>query len=255
MVTELTFLGTGTSQGVPMIGCECSVCTSYDQRDKRLRTSALVRQGDVTVVIDTGPDFRQQMLREKVTALDAILYTHEHMDHTCGMDDIRAFNYLMGQPMDIYCEARVEKLLRKNFDYAFAEHKYPGVPDVVVHNIGVEPFAIQTMEVTPIRGTHYRLPVLGFKIGNICYITDMNHIDDAEIEKFKGVDILIINALRREKHISHFTLDQALGVIRKAQPRKAYLIHMSHQLGRHEQLSAELPEGVYSAYDGLTIKA
>lgn len=255
--TELTFLGTGTSQGVPIIGCSCKVCTSADPHDKRLRSSVLVEQNGVRIVIDTGPDFRYQMLREHITGIDAILYTHEHMDHVGGMDDVRAFNYVMQKPIDIYCEPRVERTLRRIFDYAFMEHKYPGVPEVVLHPIlsDAEAFDVRGVRVVPVRGRHFKLPVLGYRIGNICYLTDMNEIGDSEIAKFEGVDILVINALRREKHISHFTLDEALAVIGKAKPKRAYLTHISHQLGLYEELSRELPEGVFLAYDGLKIKA
>lgn len=255
--TELTFLGTGTSQGVPIIGCGCEVCSSTDPHDKRLRSSVLIKQQGVRIVIDTGPDFRYQMLREHITGIDAILYTHEHMDHVGGMDDVRAFNYVMQKPVDIYCEPRVERTLRRVFDYAFAETKYPGVPEVVLHPILSDEvaFDVHGVRVVPVRGMHYKLPVLGYRIGNICYLTDMNAIGEEQIEKFRGIDILVINALRREKHISHFTLDQALTVIAKAKPKRAYLTHISHQLGLHEDLSRELPENVFPAYDGLKIKA
>lgn len=256
-MTELTFLGTGTSQGVPIIGCGCEVCTSADAYDKRLRSSVLIEQQGVRIVIDTGPDFRYQMLREHIREIDAILYTHEHMDHVGGMDDVRAFNYVMRRPVDIYCEPRVERTLRRIFDYAFAEQKYPGVPEVVLHPIlsADKAFDVHGVRVLPVRGMHYKLPVLGYRIGNICYLTDMNAIDDAEIEKFRNIDVLVINALRREKHISHFTLDEALEVIARAQSKRTYLTHISHQLGLYEDLLRILPEGVFPAYDGLKIKA
>lgn len=257
-MTELTFLGTGTSQGVPMIGCDCEVCRSGDARDRRLRSSVLVTADNgVRIVIDTGPDFRYQMLREHVGKIDGILYTHGHMDHVGGMDDVRGFNYVMQRPVDVWCEPRVEETLRRVFDYAFAEPKYPGVPEVVIHPIlsPVEAFDVHGVRVVPIRGTHYKLPVLGFRIGNIAYLTDMNAIEPAEIEKFRGVDVLVINALRREKHISHFTLDEALAVIEAAGPGRAYLTHVSHQLGRYEDLLRVLPKGVFPAYDGLKIRA
>lgn len=255
--TELTFLGTGTSQGVPIIGCNCKVCTSADPHDIRLRSSALIQQQGVRIVIDTGPDFRYQMLREHITEIDAILYTHEHMDHVGGMDDVRAFNYGMRRSVDIYCEPRVERTLKRIFDYAFMEHKYPGVPQVMLHPILSDEvaFDVHGVKVIPVRGKHFGLPVLGYRIGNICYLTDLNAIGDDQIEKFKGVDILVINALRREEHVSHFTLDQALAVIAKAQPKRAYLTHISHQLGLYEDLCKELPENVFPAYDGLKVKA
>lgn len=257
-MTELIFLGTGTSQGVPMIGCDCEVCRSGDARDRRLRSSVLVTtDSGVRIVIDTGPDFRYQMLREHVGKIDGILYTHGHMDHVGGMDDVRGFNYVMQRPVDVWCEPRVEETLRRVFDYAFAEPKYPGVPEVVLHPIlsTAEAFEVHGVRVVPIRGIHYRLPVLGFRIGNIAYLTDMNAIEPTEIEKFRGVDVLVINALRREKHISHFTLDEALAVIEAAGPGRAYLTHISHQLGRYEDLLRVLPKGVFPAYDGLKIRA
>lgn len=257
-MTELTFLGTGTSQGVPMIGCTCGVCASTDRRDHRLRSSVLVTtDSGVRIVIDTGPDFRYQMLRAGVMGIDAILYTHGHMDHVGGMDDVRGFNYVMQRAVDVWCEPRVEETLRRVFDYAFAEPKYPGVPEVVLHSIRSmdEAFEVQGVRVMPIRGMHYRLPVVGFRIGNIAYLTDMNAIEPAEIEKFRGIDVLVINALRREKHLSHFTLDEALAVIEAAGPKRAYLTHISHQLGLYEEVSRELPEGVFLAYDGLKVRA
>lgn len=255
MITEITLLGTGTSQGIPMIACDCRTCRSEDPRDKRLRSAALIRVGDTTIVIDTGPDFRTQMLREDVKRLDAVLYTHAHTDHISGMDDLRAYNYVQRSTIDLYCEKRVEQVLRKNFDYAFAENPYPGVPEVVINRIDDQPFTVNGVEVVPIRGQHFMLPVLGFKIGEICYLTDMNHIEDSEIEKFKGVKVLVINALRRKEHVSHFTLDQALSIVHRAAPEKAYLTHMSHQLEPYQELSSMLPAGVYVGYDGLKIIA
>lgn len=250
---ELTFLGTGTSQGVPMIGCRCEVCTSSDARDHRLRSSVLIRTKGKTIVIDSSMDFRYQMLRERVDSLDAVLYTHEHKDHTGGMDDVRGFNYIMGRPMNLYCEERVQAILKKDFNYAFAEHPYPGVPEVILHTITERPFMVQDIEIEPIRGIHYRLPVLGFRIGGICYITDINQLEEREIEKIKGVDVLVINALRREPHISHLSLSQALGLISRIKPTRAYLTHISHQLGLYKDVSKELPSGVFLAYDGLKL--
>lgn len=255
--TELTFLGTGTSQGVPIIGCRCPVCTSADPHDKRLRSSVLIEQNGVRMVIDSGPDFRYQMLREGIDSIDAILYTHGHMDHVGGMDDVRAFNYVMGRAVDLYCEPRVERTLRRIFDYAFAEQRYPGVPEVVLHPIVSDevPFTVHGVEVMPIRGMHYKLPVLGYRIGNIAYLTDMNAIAEQELKKISGVEVLVINALRRERHLSHFTLDQALDIIAQTHPKRAYLTHMSHQMGLYRDVCRVLPEGVFSAYDGLKIKA
>lgn len=259
--TTLTFLGTGTSQGVPIIGCQCEVCQSPDVRDKRLRSSVLIEAQGVRLVIDTGPDFRQQMLREQITEIDAILYTHEHIDHIGGMDDIRAFNYVMSREVDIYCEPRVEKTLRRVFEYAFSEPKYPGVPEVRVHPIESDErtFQVRGLEIMPVRGLHYKLPVLGFRMGEIAYLTDMNRITDTEIDKMKGVSILVVNALRRAEHVSHFSLAEALEVIRKVGPKEAYLTHISHQLGSHEAVEKELASvkstRVRLAYDGLKIKA
>ncbi len=254
-MTELTFLGTGTSQGVPMIACGCHVCTSLDPKDKRLRSSVLIDHDGVRILIDAGPDFRQQMLRESVDRLDAILFTHDHKDHTGGLDDVRAYNYFQRGPMDVYAEPYVLDSLRSEYDYAFAENPYPGVPDLRLHPIGEEPFRVKNATVVPIRGFHYRLPVLGFRIGGIAYLTDMNRIEKGEIGKFRGVEVLVINALRKEKHLSHFTLDEALEVIRKVGPKRSYLTHLSHQMGRYREIAPEL-EGrpVWFSYDGLKIR-
>ncbi len=254
MIAKLTFLGTGTSQGIPVIACGCWVCASDDARDKRLRSSVMVEQGSTRVVIDAGPDFRQQMLRESVKKLDTILLTHAHKDHTGGIDDVRAFNHVMGKAVDIYAEAPVHEVIRKDFDYAFGDNKYPGVPEIDLVEIGLEPFRVGDMEIIPIRGYHYRLPVLGFRIGEIAYLTDFNRIDEAEIEKIKGVEVLVINALRRERHLSHFTLDEALHVRWLVGAKRTYLTHLSHQMGRHAAVSVELPEGVFLAYDGLRVE-
>lgn len=237
-----------------MIGCECEVCSSHNRRDHRLRSSVLVQVDGTDIVIDTTPDFRYQMLRENIKRIDAILYTHEHKDHTGGMDDLRAFNYLMQKPMDIYCEQRVEQILRKDFDYAFAEHRYPGVPEINLHRIDENPFMVNGVEIVPIRGMHFKLPVLGFRIGDFCYLTDLNAIEQREIDKFKNVDVLVINALRHKEHISHFTLNQALEVVQKAAPKRAYITHISHQLGLYEQMNSVLPDGVELAYDGLKLE-
>lgn len=252
---QITFLGTGTSQGVPVIACPCAVCASRDPHDKRLRTSALVRQGDTTVVIDAGPDFRTQMLREDVKRIDGLLLTHEHKDHTGGIDDVRAFNLAMQGPVDIYAEARVQQTIRKDFDYAFGDRKYPGAPDINLIDINEHTaFRVGSLDVVPIRGLHYRLPVLGFRIGNLAYLTDFNHIEDSEIEKIRDVDVLVVNALRHEPHLSHFTLDQALQLRRKVMPGSTYLTHISHQLGLAAEVGPELPQDTFLAYDGLTVE-
>lgn len=254
-MTKLTFLGTGTSQGVPMIGCGCDVCSSADPRDKRLRSSVLIEHEGLTILIDAGPDFRQQMLRAGVSHLDAILLTHNHKDHTGGLDDIRAFNYLEKKASQIYCEKYVEGSLRMEYSYAFEEIKYPGAPEWNVHIIDEKPFRINGVEITPIRGMHYKLPVLGFRFGNIAYCTDMNHIPEEEFEKLKGLEHFVINTVRYGKHISHFSLEEAVAVAQKVGAKHSWLTHLSHQLPCYTDLSAELPDGILPAYDGLTITA
>ncbi len=251
---KITFLGTGTSQGVPVIGCGCKVCVSADEGDKRLRSSVLVEQGDQAVVIDTGPDFRQQMLRSETSKLNAVLYTHEHRDHIAGLDDIRAFNYIQKSPMDVYGEERVMRALNSGFPYVFAEKKYPGIPQVRMHTITNEPFHIEELKVIPIRMMHYRLPVLGFRLGDFAYLTDGNYIPETEKEKLFGVKFLVVNALRRETHISHFTLSEAVSLIEELSPRTGYLTHISHQMGLHTDLEKELPSHIRPAYDGLVLE-
>ena len=250
---KITFLGTGTSQGVPVIGCRCAVCQSADERDKRLRSSVLIEQGDQLVVIDTGPDFRQQMLASGIAKLNAVLFTHGHRDHISGLDDIRAFNYLQKSPMDVYAEERVARALYSGFPYIFAEKKYPGIPQVRMHTITNDFFQIGEMKVVPIRMMHYRLPVFGFRLGDFAYLTDANYIPKSEKEKLIGVKHLVVNALRRETHISHFTLSEAINLIKELSPRMAYLTHISHQMGRIADLENELPAGIRPAYDGLML--
>lgn len=251
---EATFLGTGTSQGVPVIGCDCPVCQSGDQRDKRLRSSLLLKIKDFNFVIDAGPDFRQQMLRENVKNLRAILLTHEHVDHIFGLDDIRSFNWLQKHPTDIYAEKRVQNSIKRIFDYVFAEYKYPGIPMMELHEVDNKPFQTEGIEFIPIRCYHHKLPVYGYRVGSLSYITDTNYIPDEELEKLKGSRILIINALRKEKHISHFNLQQALEVIAAIQPEKAYLTHVSHGFGTHREIQAMLPKNVFIAFDGQKLQ-
>ena len=237
-----------------MIGCGCKVCHSKDPRDQRLRSSVLVEHEGLTILVDAGPDFRQQMLRSGVTHLDAIILTHDHKDHTGGLDDIRAFNYLEKKASQIYCEKYVEESLRMEYSYAFAEVKYPGAPEWDVHIIDEKPFRINGVEIVPIRGMHYKLPVLGFRFGNIAYCTDMNHIPEEEFSKLEGLDHFIINTVRYGKHISHFSLEEAVAIAQKVGAKHSWLTHLSHQLPCYIDLASELPEGISPAYDGLVIQ-
>jgi len=251
---KITFLGTGTSQGVPMIGCNCEVCTSRDPKDKRLRTSILVEQDGVSVVIDAGPDFRQQMLRENVKHLNAVLFTHEHKDHIAGLDDVRAYNYLSGKAMDVYATPQVQEALKREFFYVFSGASYPGIPKLQLHTVHNLPFEIEGIRFTPIEVMHLNLPVFGFRMNDFTYITDANFISESEKEKIKGSRYLVLNALRRERHVSHFTLNEAVELIEELKPEKAWLIHLSHQMGRHEDVDKELPPYIRCAYDGLKIE-
>lgn len=236
-----------------MIACNCAVCSSNDLRDNRLRCSVLLSFEGKNYVIDTGPDFRQQMLRQKVQSLEAVLFTHEHKDHVAGMDDVRAFNFKQKKDMDVYCSRNVEKALRNEFHYVFDSSSYPGVPKVMLHLIDKEPFELGGMKVIPIEVLHYKLPVLGFRIGDFAYITDAKTVSQQEREKLKGTKILIVNALRREEHISHFNLKEALKFIEDIAPDQAYLTHISHLFGKHADIEAELPSNVRVAYDGLEL--
>mgnify|MGYP000274166479 CR=1 FL=1 len=253
MAVKVTFLGTGTSQGVPVILCECEVCRSLDSKDKRLRTSIHIEVDGKSFVIDSGPDFRQQMLREHVQRLDALIFTHAHKDHTGGMDDIRAFNYRQKEDIPIYGQERVIKQLKQEFAYVFAAQKYPGVPNVLPNIIDKQAFEIKGVQFTPIEVLHYKLPVFGFRVKDFTYITDANFISETELEKIKGTDTLVLNALRKETHISHFNLEEALDIIEKVKPKKAYLTHLSHHMGTHRKVSLTLPQNVEIAYDGLRI--
>jgi phosphoribosyl 1,2-cyclic phosphate phosphodiesterase len=250
---EATFLGTGTSQGVPVIACDCDVCLSIDTRDKRLRSSLLLKINRKNFVIDTGPDFREQMLREQVNSLRAILLTHEHVDHVFGLDDIRSFNWKQKHPTDIYAEERVQEAIKRIFHYAFADFKFPGIPEMNLHKIDKNPFQIDGIEFIPIRCFHHKLAVYGFRVGDLTYITDTNYIPKEELKKVTGTRILIINALRKESHISHFNLSEALEIIKEIQPEKAYLTHLSHTFGKHTYIQNELPENVFVGYDRMKL--
>ncbi len=250
---RVTFLGTGTSSGVPMIACDCAVCLSCDPQDNRLRSSVMIESDTTRFVIDTTPDFRYQMLRLKVRHLDAVLFTHPHKDHIAGLDDIRAFNFFTQAPMDLYANYLTEEALRRDFYYAFSDTKYPGVPELNLHSIDQNPFMIGDIPIVPIEVWHLKMPVLGFRIGNFTYITDANRIEDDEKVKIRGSSVLVLNALRKEKHISHFNLQEAIDLVRELGVPKAYFTHISHQLGLHETINRELPEGIELAYDGLTI--
>ncbi len=282
---KLTFLGTGTSQGIPMIGCRCDVCLSDDPMDKRLRSSAFVEYGGLNILVDAGPDFRYQMLRAGISHLDAILLTHNHKDHTGGLDDVRAFNYIEGLPAEIYCEKYVEESLKREYSYAFEQDKYPGAPEWHIHHIDDKPFAVQPNDdsdrliwvsgkgyehiytenkdlhrdkpqatIIPIRGMHGNLPVLGYRFGDIAYCTDMNFIPESEFAKLEGLDHFVINCVKRGRHTSHFSLEEAIAIARRTGARHCWLTHLSHRLPCYEDLCKELPEGIRPAYDGLVIE-
>lgn len=251
---KITFLGTGTSQGVPFIGCECVVCTSKDKRDNRLRTSVWIETPEASIVIDSGPDFRYQMLRANVRRLDAIVFTHGHKDHVAGMDDIRAYNYRSNKAMDIYATEATQAVLKREFAYVFHDEGYPGIPQVKLHTIGHEPFDINGVTITPIRVLHYKLEVLGFRIGDFTYITDANYIAPEELKKAAGSKAFVINALRHQEHISHYTLKEAQQIAMTAGVTDAYFTHISHQLGLHEEIDGMLPGNMHLAYDGLVLE-
>ena len=251
---KITFLGTGTSQGVPVIACDCAVCTSNSKHDKRLRVSVLIEDQGKTIVIDAGPDFRYQMLRAGVKRLDAILFTHEHKDHVAGLDDVRAFNHKQQSEIDIYAHPRVQEALRKEFHYIFSGNNYPGIPRLRLNTIEEnQTFDVSGISVIPVSVMHFKLPVFGFRIGGFTYITDANSISEEEKLKIKGSELLVINALQKTKHISHFTLDEALELAAEIGAKKTYITHISHNMGTHREVSSELPEGVFLAYDELEI--
>ncbi|MBP1676232.1 MAG: putative hydrolase [Bacteroidetes bacterium] len=246
---KIVFLGTGTSTGIPQIGCKCAVCTSDDKRDKRLRSSVVVQTGSKTVLIDCGPDFRMQVLTNNIEALDAILITHGHYDHLGGLDDIRPFG-----DTKVYAESNVIQQIKSTMPYCFAEKRYPGVPLIDLIEIGEEDFYIDDLKVTPVRAMHARLPVLGFRIGNMAYLTDVKSIAPEEIEKLKSLDVLVVNALRIKEHIAHFSLSEALDFVTDTGAKQAYLTHFSHDLGKHADVEKLLPLNVHLAYDGLNVR-
>jgi phosphoribosyl 1,2-cyclic phosphate phosphodiesterase len=252
---RLEFLGTGTSQGIPVLGCGCPVCLSDDPRDNRLRSSVIVSVNDKKIVIDTGPDFRQQMLRSNNVDCDAVLFTHEHMDHISGLDDIRAINFIQRKDMPLYGSVGVEEALHRIYHYAFATNPYPGAPIIHFNLIPENAFDVLGTTVVPIKVKHGRMPVLGFRFGDLTYITDAKHIDQDEREKIRGTKVLIVNALRLKEHHSHMNLEQALEMVEDLKPERAYFTHISHLLGNHATVEQELPNHVRLAYDGLIIEA
>ena len=251
---KITFLGTGTSQGVPVIGCTCQVCRSVDYRDKRLRVSVHLQVEGKSIIIDAGPDFRQQVLRERIRTLDALVFTHEHKDHTAGLDDIRAYNFSQNIDMPIYGEERVLEQLKLEFAYIFADFKYPGIPQVQLHPITNAPFEVEGIPFIPIRVKHYRLPIFGYRVGDFTYITDANFISEEEKDKVRGSKVIVLNALREEPHISHFSLQQAIDLLQELKPEQAYLTHISHLLGQHREVEPRLPDFIHLAYDGLQLE-
>lgn len=251
---EITILGSGTSQGVPVIACNCTVCLSSDTKDKRLRASILIKIDGDNFVVDAGPDFRMQLLRENVQQLSGILFTHEHKDHIAGLDDVRAFNYKQNRSMDVYCNVAVEQALRREFYYIFENANYPGVPKITLNHITKDRFQLNNgTSVQPIEVLHYKMPVLGFRLGDFTYITDAKTISEEEIVKVVGTKTLIVNALHLSPHISHFNLEEALAFIARINPEKAYITHISHLFGRHQEIEKLLPSNVFAAYDGLKI--
>ena len=250
---KITFLGTGTSTGVPMIACPCEVCTSTDKKDNRLRSSILVQSATTSFVVDTTPDFRYQMLRMQMRELDAILFTHPHKDHIAGLDDVKAFTFFSGKAMEVYANTLTEEAIKREFAYIFSDKKYPGIPEVNLNTITLAPFFIGDIPVTPIMVWHLKMPVFAFRFGKFTYITDANQIEPAEKEKIIGSEVMVVNALRRQPHISHFTIDESILLVQELKVPTAYFTHISHQLGKYEDVTKELPAGMHLSYDGLVL--
>lgn len=253
MSIKITFLGTGTSQGVPIVACDCEVCTSIDSRDKRLRSSILIETEKTRIIIDAGPDFRFQLLREKIKRLDAVVFSHEHKDHIAGLDEVKSFNFIHKMRMPVYATKRVELALHREFAYIFSDEKYPGIPEIDVFNFDDEPFYVGDILLEPINVLHYKMQVKGFRVNDFAYITDANFISESEKEKLKNLNVLVLNALRKEPHVSHFTFEEAIALVKELKPRKAYFTHISHQLGLHEVVTKELPANIELAVDGLQL--
>ena len=253
MQKKVLFLGTGTSQGVPVIGCDCLVCASSKKKDKRLRTSILIQINFFNILIDIGPDFRHQMLESNNSSIDAILITHQHRDHTAGIDDLRPIYYLHQKPIDLYAESNVLKSIKNDFKYLFHGPEYPGKPKINLNTVDNHSFFISDIEITPIRVMHYRLPIFGYRIGELVYVTDANYISSEEKNKIRGAKILIINSLQKEPHVSHYNLEESLELIRELEPEKAYLTHIGHNMGLHQDVMKELPKNVFLAYDNLEL--
>ena len=250
----VTFLGTGTSQGIPVIRCDCEVCRSLDFRDKRLRCSIHISIEEKSFIIDSGPDFRQQVLRERINSLNALIFTHQHKDHTAGMDDVRSYNFIHQRHVPVYGTKQVLKQLQQEFEYIFSDEKYPGIPLIDLHEIENKPFTIEGVQFIPVEVFHYKLPVFGYRVNDFTYITDANRIPDAEKEKIRGSKIVVLNALQKTEHISHFNLKEAVEVLEDLKPEKAYLIHLGHKMGLHRDVEKELPPFVRIAYDGLKLE-
>ena len=253
LLVKVTLLGTGTSQGVPVIGCSCEVCNSTNPKDARLRASVMIEVDEKTIIIDTGPDFRQQMLREKVDDVDAVLFTHEHKDHVAGLDDIRAYNQKWKKDIDVYASKRVEEALKREYHYVFSDVKYPGVPQINIKLIENKEFEIDQTRIMPIEVMHYKMPVFGYRIKDFVYLTDVSYIPENEKVKMQNVDLLIIDALRKKEHISHFNLSQAIEVISELNPKMALFTHISHYMGKYDDLIKELPPHIAPGYDGQII--